>query len=81
MLTLVDRLGMQTLEIILDKDSDDIPALDLAGVTTTSLTALKAFLEGEDRYRRAEYIDAAEAWERAVRSDSTFALAHYRLAV
>ncbi|HEU4830457.1 MAG TPA: protein kinase [Gemmatimonadales bacterium] len=80
MLTLVDRLGMQTLEIILDKDSDDIPALDLAGVTTTSLTALKAFLEGEDRYRRAEYIDAAEAWERAVRADSTFALAYLGLA-
>ncbi|HEX6644665.1 MAG TPA: protein kinase [Gemmatimonadales bacterium] len=80
MLTLVDRLAMQTLELVLEKDPGDIPALDLAGVTTTSLTALKAYLEGENRYRRAEFLEAAEAWERAVRADSAFGLAYLSLA-
>ena len=78
-LTLVDRLGMQTLALMLEKDPSEIPALDLAGVTTTSLIALKAYLEGEDHYRRSEIREAGEAWERAVRTDTLFALAYLRL--
>jgi len=54
---------------------------DIAAVTTTSLDALKAYLEGEREMRRGEYLPAAEAFQRAVRADSTFALAWYRLTV
>ena len=51
----------------------------LAVLTTHSLPALKAFLEGESAYRLGR--DAMDAYRRAVTLDPTFALAHYRLAV
>jgi TolB-like protein len=52
-----------------------------AATTTTSLPALKAYLEGEQRYRQGEHEDAADAFQRALEADSTFALARYRLAM
>ncbi|HUQ15456.1 MAG TPA: protein kinase [Gemmatimonadales bacterium] len=79
-LSVVDRLGMQTVGVILEKDPGEIPAIDLAGITTSSLIALKAYLEGEARFRRSEYRRASEAWERAVRADTLFALAYFGLA-
>jgi tetratricopeptide (TPR) repeat protein len=78
-LALVDRLGMQTLGVILEKDPGGIPTLDLAAITTPSLIALKAYLEGEDHYRRSEFRRASEAWERAVRADTLFGLAYLGL--
>ena len=79
-LALVDRLGMQTLSVIRGKGSREIPAFDLASVTTTSLLALKAYLEGEGHYRRSDFSAATDAWTRAVHIDTLFALAHLRLA-
>lgn len=52
----------------------------LAALTTTSLPALKAYLEGESDYRDGLYASALEAFRRATELDSTFALAHYRVA-
>jgi tetratricopeptide (TPR) repeat protein/TolB-like protein len=78
-LALVDRLGMQTLGVILEKDPGGIPTLDLAAITTPSLIALKAYLEGEQHYRRSEFRGASEAWERAVRADTLFGLAYLGL--
>ena len=78
-LALADRLGMQTLGMLLEKDPGEVPAIDLAGVTTSSLLALKAYLEGEAHFRRSEYRGAQEAWERAVRADTLFALAYFGL--
>ena len=78
-LTLVDRLGMRVLAIVF-QDDPDLPAIDLAGVTTSSLPALKAYLEGEVSFRRTELTAAVEAWERAVRADTLFALAYFGLA-
>ncbi len=79
-LALVDRLGMQILGVILEKDRVEIPTLDLSAITTPSLIALKAYLEGEDLYRRSEFRGAIAAWERAVRADTLFALAYLGLA-
>jgi tetratricopeptide (TPR) repeat protein len=79
-LALVDALGMQALRIVLEKEPAELPAVDLAGVTTSSLVALKAYLEGEARFRRAALPAAVAAWERAVRLDSSFALAYAGLA-
>ena len=79
-LALVDRLGMQILGVILEKDRGEIPTLDLSAITTPSLIALKAYLEGEDLYRRSEFRGAIAAWERAVRADTLFALAYLGLA-
>ncbi len=78
-LALVDRLGVQALALILARAPGDTPALDLAAVTTTSPIALKAYLEGEEHYRRSEFREAAEAWERAVQADTLFALAYLGL--
>ncbi len=79
-LALADRLGMQTVGMLLEKDPGEVPAIDLASVTTSSLLALKAYLEGEAHFRRSEYGASQEAWERAVRADTLFALAYFRLA-
>jgi DNA-binding SARP family transcriptional activator/TolB-like protein len=51
----------------------------LAALTTHSIPALKAFLEGEQAYRAARYGAALDAFRRAVAADSTFALAYYRM--
>ena len=48
--------------------------------TTTSLSALKAYLQGEQYYRAARWDSAQVHFERAVTIDTTFALAYHRLA-
>src|SRR5690606_26555384 len=45
-----------------------------------SLFRSKAYLEGEAASRRGRHDEAFAAYSRAVEQDSTFALAHYRLA-
>jgi len=74
---LVDRLTVQ----LLAGSGSPVPALGrLAALTTTSLPALKAYLEGESDFRQGLYASAFEAFHRAAELDSTFALAHYRVA-
>jgi eukaryotic-like serine/threonine-protein kinase len=80
-LTLVDRLTLQVLGTGLVRDRSDIPELDLSRLTTTSLPALKAYLAGEQKFRRAHPREAVEDFARAVDTDSTFALALYRLSL
>jgi len=53
----------------------------LAAVTTRSLPALKAFLEGERNVRAGRDAQAAAAFRDATQLDTTFALAQYRLAI
>jgi tetratricopeptide (TPR) repeat protein len=77
---LVDRLSIAVLRRILARgDGDDLPRVDLAAVTTTSVPALKAYLEGEALARRSEFEQAIPAYEAAMAADSTFALAAFRL--
>jgi serine/threonine-protein kinase len=52
----------------------------LAARTTESLPALKAWLAGEQTFRLARHLEAAEAFRRATDADPSFALAWYRLA-
>jgi tetratricopeptide (TPR) repeat protein len=53
----------------------------IAATSTRSLPALKAYLEGQ-RQLRADSVPAAiDAFRRAVRADSTFSLAYYRLSL
>jgi serine/threonine-protein kinase len=47
----------------------------LSALTSTSLPALRAFLEGQADYRRGAYEIALNSYRRAVAIDSTFALA------
>ncbi|MGH7565351.1 MAG: adenylate/guanylate cyclase domain-containing protein [Gemmatimonadota bacterium] len=78
---LVDRLAVESLRVMLGSGATELPKVwNLRSTTTSSLAALKAYLEGENLYRRARFEEAALAYERAVAADSTFALALYRLA-
>lgn len=52
---------------------------DLAGLTTRSVDAFRDYVTGVDALRRAEGRVAIDAFNRAVRRDSTFALAWARL--
>lgn len=78
-LVLVDQLGMQALALVLRDSRADLPPLDLANLTTSSLPALKSYLDGEALYRRGDFEGAAEAYERATQIDTLFALAYWRL--
>lgn len=53
----------------------------MATVSTSSLPALRAYLEGERFYRLGQYGDAVASFQEAVRLDTTYAVAYYRLSV
>ena len=75
---LVDSLASR---LLVDRQGQPAPQLErLASITTSSLPALKLFIEGESFSRAGQYKAAAERYERATMADSTFALAYYRLA-
>jgi tetratricopeptide (TPR) repeat protein len=52
----------------------------IAALTTGSLDALRAYLQGERELRAGRYFDALERFQAAVVADSSFALAYYRAA-
>lgn len=53
-----------------------VSAVRRASIGSTSLPALRAFLEGEQHFRRTAWDSARVAYARALALDSTFALAH-----
>ena len=81
---LVDNLSRQ---LMVKRGSGIASRLgETAAITTRSLTALKAYLDGERRLRAASLevpkLDSAiTMFQQAVGEDSLFALAHYRMAV
>ena len=77
--TLVDRLSVATVRELAATESTESVAIDLAGVTTSSVEALKAYLEGMSHFRRSDFETAVESFSRAIDADSTFALAYLRL--
>lgn len=77
-LGLVDRLTVEVLRT-LPREAGILARVDLAGVTTASLAALKPYLIGEALYRGGDFYAAAGAYERAIASDSMFAFAWDRL--
>ena len=79
LLALTDRLAVSLVRRIWQGGSP-IPSLDVSAVTTDSPEALRRFLEGERLYRLADLRNSRTELEQAVRLDSTFALAHHRLA-
>jgi DNA-binding SARP family transcriptional activator len=74
--TLLDHLAAQLLTQRAGADTRSIAAL-----TTTSLPALRAFLEGRAAHRRGHITAAVRAFGRALDFDSTFAVAAVELAV
>ncbi len=67
---LIDRLTAQ----LLAREAREVEQR-LTTLTTTSLPALRAYLDGQTVYRRGQYSEAAELFNRALELDSSFALA------
>lgn len=78
-LTLVDGLSIELMRSIW-RSQEPIPAMHVGALTTTSVDAMREYLAGERFYRRSVWDSAAAHYVSAVEADSTFALAHYRLA-
>ena len=75
---MVDRLATK----LLAQRAGGAGNLDqIAGVSTTSLPAFRAYLDGESAMRTGKFDEARTAFLRATRADSNFALAWYRLSV
>jgi eukaryotic-like serine/threonine-protein kinase len=69
-----EQLAAQLLARGAEKNEQRLPSL-----TTTSLEALRAYLDGQSEYRRGHYVAAAAHLSRALQVDSTFALAAFAL--
>jgi eukaryotic-like serine/threonine-protein kinase len=67
---LVDRLAAELLALGAGEDQQR-----LAGLISTSLPALRAYLDGQSLLRRGQFAPARERFEQAIQLDSTFALA------
>lgn len=76
---LIDRFTVEIVRVTPTPEGAAVPNVDLARLTTTSVDALKAYLEGEAYFRRSDFVAAIEAYQRAIDIDSTFAMAHYRI--
>jgi tetratricopeptide (TPR) repeat protein len=79
-LRLVDELAVAvTRDLLRAVGRSGAGDLNAETLTTASLPALRAFLEGESHYRRGRFADAVQAFERAVAEDTAFAIALVRL--
>lgn len=78
-LVLTDQLTLRLLQGIW-KSREPLPSANASGITSTSMPAIRAYLDGERFHRRGQWDSAQSAFERAVAADSTFALAWYKLA-
>ncbi|HEU4828966.1 MAG TPA: serine/threonine-protein kinase [Gemmatimonadales bacterium] len=79
-LSLVDGLSLALMRSVW-RSNEPLPSIRVAGLTTTSIDAMRAYLRGEQHYRKSAWDSAAVAFGEAVAEDSTFALAQYRLAM
>ncbi|MEE8477129.1 MAG: protein kinase, partial [Gemmatimonadales bacterium] len=75
---LVDDLATQ---LLLELRDTPTPVRSVTTVTTASLPALKAYLEGDVALRAGDFESASIAFRQAVAIDTAFALAYYRLSV
>jgi DNA-binding SARP family transcriptional activator len=75
---LVDRIAAQ---LLVATSGADAPLVRTAALTTSSLPALKRFIDGERAYRAGRLDAAAAAYADAITADSTFALAYHRLSI
>ncbi len=70
---LADSLGIRALRVL--SSSRAIGSVRRTSIGSTSLPALKAFLQGEQFYRRGQWDSALTRYDQAIAADSTFALA------
>ena len=75
---LVDSLAAQ---LVKGWSGQEYRLTGIAAMTTQSLPALKAYLDGESAFRAGNFDAAVAGFQRAVAQDSQFALAWYRMSV
>ena len=75
---LVDRLSIDLLNEIW-RATSEVPDVGLRDVTTESVDAMRAFLDGERHYRASAWPQALNSYRQAVAADTGFALAYYRI--
>lgn len=78
-LTLADNLAVETMRALLQATGREGGDITAETMTTSSLPALRAFLQGEHHYRKGEFAEAVQGYELAVDADPTFAIALIRL--
>jgi serine/threonine-protein kinase len=76
---LADSLGVQVLRVL--SSSRTIGSVRRTSIGSKSVLALKAFLQGEQFYRRGLWDSALTRYDQAIAADSTFALALVRMAL
>jgi serine/threonine-protein kinase len=76
---LADSLGIRALRVL--SSGRTIGSVRRTSIGSTSLPALKAFLQGEQFYRRALWDSALTRYDQAIGADSAFALALFRMAL
>jgi len=76
-MALTDALAVGLLRQMWRRGRAPVP--DLAAITTRSIPALRAYLDGERAIGEGRFYDAPEAFERAIAIDSTFWSAYWRL--
>ena len=78
LMTQVDLLSVETARVLFAGGEAGVDLQHLSSLTTRSLEALLAYIEGERAYRAGDWEGSLGAYERAIEQDSTFALAHLR---
>ena len=79
-LVLVDELGLDLMrDFLKESGGETLAPQRIASLTTSSLPALSAFLEGEAHFRHGDLEEAITSMETALAADSTFSLALFRL--
>jgi tetratricopeptide (TPR) repeat protein len=81
-LSLVDALSIDLVrELIREGRLPQVTPRSLAAITTSSVPALRAYLQGEVASRRADFRAAMDAYDEALAADSSFALAAHRAGI
>ncbi|HEX3927392.1 MAG TPA: protein kinase [Gemmatimonadales bacterium] len=78
-LALADGLALSVLHDIW-RSREPLPSARSLAITSKSMPAIRAYLDGEQWIRHGQWDSAQSAFQRAVDADSTFALAWYKLA-
>ena len=78
LLRLTDRVAIALVSQLLR--GPDAARQRVAAGSTASLAAFKAYLRGDSAVHRGEFAEALLSYQRAVEMDSSFALAHHRVA-
>lgn len=76
---LIDGVAVDVIKELFRIQGGGRPPARSMDVTTRSVEALRAYLDGEVLFRRSAFDQAVREYRRAVEADSTFALAWYRL--